>query len=253
MTTLEACNIKPTGDMQVTELALALTYATIAGATIPIGAFLARIERVQSGWLENELRHGVIAFGGGVLLAAVALVLVPEGAKRLATLPTLIAFGAGGVLFFLLDRLIESRGGSAAQLIAMLLDFVPESMAMGAMFAADESAGLLLALLVALQNLPEGFNAFREINADGRTSGRAILGAFCALVLLGPLAAWFGFTQLRDTPEILGAVMLLAAGGILYLTFEDIAPQARLERHWGPPLGAVAGFLLGLAGHSLIA
>ena len=36
--------------------------------------------------------------------------------------------------------------------------------------------------------------------------------------------------------------------GILYLIFEDIAPQAALRNRHAPPLGAVAGFLLGLAG-----
>ena len=46
--------------------------------------------------------------------------------------------------------------------------------------------------------------------------------------------------------------MLFASGGILYLIFEDIAPQARLERRWSPPLGAVAGFVLGLVGHLLL-
>lgn len=47
--------------------------------------------------------------------------------------------------------------------------------------------------------------------------------------------------------------MLFAAGGILYLTFQDIAPQVRLDRHWAPPLGAVGGFLLGLAGSFIVA
>jgi ZIP family zinc transporter len=56
-------------------------------------------------------------------------------------------------------------------------------------------------------------------------------------------------TVLADVPQVLGGVMIFAAGGILYLLFEDVAPQARLERHWAPPLGAVGGFLLGYAGH----
>lgn len=42
--------------------------------------------------------------------------------------------------------------------------------------------------------------------------------------------------------------MLTASGGILYILFEDIAPQVPIERRWLPPLGAVAGFMLGLAG-----
>jgi ZIP family zinc transporter len=43
-----------------------------------------------------------------------------------------------------------------------------------------------------------------------------------------------------------------AAGGILYLLFQDIAPQARLARRWAPTLGAVVGFGLGLLGDLLI-
>jgi zinc transporter, ZIP family len=41
--------------------------------------------------------------------------------------------------------------------------------------------------------------------------------------------------------------MLFVSGGILYLTFQDIAPQAKLENAWGPPLGAVMGFMVALA------
>ena len=46
--------------------------------------------------------------------------------------------------------------------------------------------------------------------------------------------------------------MLFASGGILYLTLQDIAPHARLERHWGPPIGAVLGFALALVGEMLL-
>jgi len=45
---------------------------------------------------------------------------------------------------------------------------------------------------------------------------------------------------------LLAVLMLFCAGGIMYLTFQDIAPQAKLEKHWAPPLGAVAGFVLGM-------
>jgi ZIP family zinc transporter len=57
---------------------------------------------------------------------------------------------------------------------------------------------------------------------------------------------------LADLPTLTAAIMMFAAGGIRYLTFQDIAPQARLERHWAPPLGAVAGFAMGLAGAMLL-
>jgi zinc transporter, ZIP family len=236
----------------MSNLTYALLLATLGGITIPIGGLLGTIRQVGPNWLDREFRHSVIAFGGGALLSAVALVLVPEGALRLSVAPALFAFGAGGVGFFLLDRLLEKRGGSGAQLMAMLLDFLPESLALGALLAADEPAGLLLAFLIAVQNLPEGFNSYREISRSSKLGRGLILLAFCALVLLGPACAYLGFTVLGDYREVLAFIMLFASGGILYLTFEDIAPAAVLERHWAPPLGAVAGFMLGLAGHMMV-
>lgn len=230
----------------------AALYAAVAGAAIPFGGFVARIERIRPMWLERELRHTVIAFGGGVLFAAIALVLVPEGSRHLPVWATLAAFGGGGLFFFAVERIVAAHGGTAAQLIAMLLDFVPESMAMGAMLATGKAAGFLLAVLIALQNFPEGFNAYRELRAAGRHRAWVVLAFFCGLALLGPLATLAGYLWLRDAPGLLGFIMLFAAGGILYLTFQDIAPQARLDRHWAPPLGAVAGFMLGLLGAALV-
>jgi ZIP family zinc transporter len=233
-------------------LGQALLYAALAGATIPLGGLIAQIERIRPDWLEAEFRHGVIAFGGGVLIAAIALVLVPEGSDRLNVLWMLVSFGAGGISFFLLDRMIERKGGSGAQLMAMIMDFVPESLALGAMLATSKSTALLLALLMAAQNLPEGFNAYREMMVTLRRPPAVLIGLFALLALLGPLAAAFSLFYLRDHQAVLGGIMLFASGGILYLTFQDIAPQTRLERHWGPPLGAVCGFMLGLGGHALL-
>lgn len=53
-------------------LASGLVYATPAGATIPLGGLTARVEHFRPRWVERERRHGVVASGGGVLLAAAA-------------------------------------------------------------------------------------------------------------------------------------------------------------------------------------
>jgi ZIP family zinc transporter len=229
----------------------ALVLALLAGSTIPVGGLLALSESIQPRWLERELRHTVIAFGGGALLAAVSLVLVPEGVTALGPAQACGAFLLGGLIAMGLDRWIASRRAAAGQFLAMLLDYAPESVALGASIALGGGNGTLLAFLIAIQNLPEAFNAFREIRAGSPAGPRRTLLLFAALSLVGPLCALVGATVLLGSPGALGALLLACAGGILYLTFQDIAPQAHLERHWAPALGAVGGFALGLVGFVL--
>lgn len=148
-----------------------------------------------------------------------------------------------------LDIRLAANHTPFSQLTAMLTDFVPEALALGATFTFSKDAGLLLTGLIALQNMPEGFNAYREIKASSEYRRLKIIGAFALMALLGPIAGTTGYFVLSDHPQIVSGIMLFAAGGILYIIFQDIAPQSRLKNHWAPPLGAVAGFLLGVLGH----
>ena len=63
----------------MSEWVVIVILTLLAGIAISVGGSLAAFENIRRNWLKNELRHGVMAFGGGALLAAVALVLVPEG------------------------------------------------------------------------------------------------------------------------------------------------------------------------------
>ncbi|MEP4685343.1 MAG: divalent cation transporter, partial [Rhodopirellula bahusiensis] len=201
----------------------------------------------------TEFRHSVIAFGGGVLISAVALVLVPDGIKELSLTWIIAAFVLGGLAFWGLETLLDRSKSSMAQLVAMLSDFVPEAIALGAAFATGEKAGMLLAFLIGLQNLPEGFNAFRELEVSSKLRGWKLVACLAACVPLGPIAGWIGYQHLASYPRGVDFVMLFAASGILYLTFQDLAPQARAENQRAPAIGAVLGFLLGLIGHVLLA
>lgn len=234
------------------ELAQVLLLTTMAGSAIPIGGLLAKVEKISPEWLETEFRHSVIAFGGGVLVSAVALVLVPEGIKELALPWIIFAFVLGGLAFWGLETLLDRSKSSMAQLVAMLSDFVPEAVALGAAFATGEGAGMLLAVLIGLQNLPEGFNAYRELDSSSKLKGWKLIACLAACVPLGPLAGWIGYQHLASFPRVVDFIMLFAASGILYLTFQDLAPQAKTENQRAPAIGAVFGFLLGLIGHVLL-
>lgn len=230
-----------------------ILYTFAAGACIPVGGLIAHFEKIRPKWLENEFRHSVIAFGGGILLAAVALILVPEGMEYVQheILSVALVIG-GGVCFFLLEHFLGTHRREKPQLIAMLLDYIPESLALGGAFAVGAEFAPLLAVFIGLQNLPEGFNAFRELRTTPDASSKRILGFMFLLAPIGPIIAIIGWLYFSDNIQFLGATMLFASGGILYLIFQDIAPQARMKRHWAPSLGAVLGFSLGMLGNSLV-
>jgi ZIP family zinc transporter len=128
----------------------------LAGLAMPLGAIAASIEKINPSWLEEEFRHTVTAFGGGALLSAVALVLVPEGIAHQSAASASAFFIAGGIAFMMLDRWLTKHNTPASQLAAMLSDFIPESLALGAAFATGNTTAFLLAGLIGLQNLPDG-------------------------------------------------------------------------------------------------
>ncbi len=236
------------------ELTKIILYTLCAGACIPLGGMLAYVEKIRPKWLENEFRHAVIAFGGGILIAAVALVLVPEGTHYVNhSALSVITLLSGGLCFFVLERLLGGRRREKPQFTAMLLDFIPESLALGGAFAVGARSAPLLAIFIGLQNLPEGFNAYRELRSIPDSSRRNILGFMVLLVPIGPAVALIGWFYFSDNTLLIGITMLFASGGILYLIFQDIAPQSHMRQHWAPPLGAVLGFSVGMLGNNIVA
>jgi ZIP family zinc transporter len=223
-----------------------------AGLTAFVGGILAKIEGRAETPGKREFIHGVVAFGGGILIAAVAFAMVPYAIEELSPLSLAATFCLGGISFCILDARLSKRRGSKAQFMAMLIDFIPEAIALGALFGHDHRAGFLLAFFIGVQNLPEGFNSFRESMAGGLVNSRTILTALFAFSLLGPVAACIGHLFLQQHPTLTAGIMSFAGGGILYLIFQDIAPQSKMRRHWTPPLGAVLGFVVGMIGKQLL-
>jgi len=232
-------------------LSIIILSSWLAGVAAFVGGVFASIEGTAETEGKRELIHGVVAFGGGILVAAVAFSLAPEGIEVLSPPVLAVTFSLGGIAFCCLDAYLSKRGGSKAQFMAMIMDFVPEAIALGALSVKSHSAAILLAVYIGAQNLPEGFNSFREFRKN-RVSPRTTLLAFLAISLLGPMAACSGYFLLRAQPRLTASIMSFSGGGILYLVFQDIAPKSKMRRHWAPTLGAVLGFLVGMIGKQLL-
>ena len=230
-----------------------ISYSFLSGITVFLGGFISKLfERYfREGLVKEEIIHTSVAFGGGVIIAAVAFVLTPKGINELPLIPIIIIFLSGAISFFFLDRYIEQKGGAISQLLAMLMDFIPEAIALGAVFATDHNLGLLLAIFIGLQNLPESFNSYIDLRNNGYTSKKCLLILFI-LSFSGVLAAVLGDLLLSDKPQLTASLMLFSGGGILYLIFQDIAPMSKLQKSWFPALGVSFGFLIGMIGQKLL-
>lgn len=230
-----------------------LLFSGFAGITVFFGGLLANFfnHHIKEGILKYEITHALMSFGSGIMLSALALVLIPKGMEELKLLPLAISFIFGAVLFMYLDESLAKKGGQTATLLAMLMDFIPESIALGAVFAIEPSMAALLAVFIGLQNLPEAFNAFRDLVQIGFTIKKTLV-IFFFLSFLGMIGALIGHFLLSDFPNFTAHLMIFASGGILYLLIQDIIPESKLDKVYLTSLGATLGFLVGIIGEKVI-
>lgn len=229
----------------------ALGLALLAGLSIPAGALVSMTPVLAAFCRRTELDSFVSYTGGGALLAAIALVLIPRGLEESSILPVVFAFTLGGLVFWQFSAWAVRTQNTASQFMGMVLDFFPEAVLLGTAAAAGSNVAYLLAGLIALQNMPEGFAAHHEMRKSG-IPRRRLWTIFLSAPLLGPLAAWLGFSWLSTSEQTLSFILLFCSGGILYLIFQDIAPGAHLKHHSFPAIGAILGFLLGMVGTMVV-
>ncbi len=230
-----------------------ILFSGFAGITVFLGGILANLfnHHVKESPVKYEIVHTLMSFGAGIILSAIALVLIPKGMEELELFPMAFSFLIGAVLFMCIDQYLAKKGGQTATLLAMMMDFVPESIALGAVFAIEPEMATLLAVFIGLQNLPEAFNAFRDLAQSG-FKAKKILIIFFFLSFLGIIGALIGHYFLSQHPDLTAHLMVFASGGILYLLIQDIIPESKLEKNYLTSLGASLGFLVGIIGEKMV-
>jgi ZIP family zinc transporter len=201
----------------------------------------------------------IMAFGVGTLISSIAFELV-EPALELTDGPLVLVLGllAGSVVFFLGDRAVSNMGGARRRhrgsedrpassglgiVLGTVLDGVPESIVLG--MSLVTLGGVSPALLVAIwvSNFPESLGA----TVDMRTAGRSkqwIRGAWWGVVGISAAAATVGYALLNATDESTGAIaQAFAAGALLTMIADEMAPEAFGRSHLYTGLATTAGFV----------
>lgn len=242
-------------------------WGLVVGASLLIGALAGAYLR-----LPQKLAAVLTAFGGGILLAAVALELVPEADREAGETLTALGLAAGTLLYVGADawlnrdqgrksmrraghaaaagRAMDMKGSHAeaarGESIAagLFVDGVPESIALGLTIAEGEIGVALLAGVV-LGNVVESYGAAQPIAAGGH-SRRFAIGLLGAIGLTLAVATVLGGTVLSAaSPELIGAAQAIAAGAVLAVVSIAIVPHAFSQVSSVAACAIVAGFMLG--------
>ena len=210
-------------------------WGFVGGVALLIGAGIGLAVRVPP-----RVVGGVMAFGSGVLISAVAFDLVEEGFERSGTGPVLIGLAAGALAFSAGDLVLDRAGGNdrkrsggqqaggAAMAIALgaMLDGIPESAAIGVTLLDGGGVGVAMVAAVFLSNIPESLSAAVGLRKAGR-SVRWIVGLWLGVAVVSAVAAAVGFAVLGGAPgSTVAAVQAFAAGAILTMLADTMMPEA---------------------------
>ena len=196
------------------------------------GGLLAEFLPIPKGMLNNALHAAA-----GILIAVVAVELMPEALSNVSGWTVGVAFGLGGLTYLGIERLVEkiqSAQGKTANAnlgmwmiyIAVAIDLFSDGLLIGTGSAVSFSLAVILALGQVLADVPEGYATIANMKDKGvPRSKRFLLSASFAIPVLG--AAALAYYLLRDQSEALQMSALAFTAGLLTVAaVEDMISEA---------------------------
>lgn len=215
-------------------------WGLLGGGALVLGAAVAW--RVP---VSRDVVAGIMAFGAGVLISALAFDLVDEAERGGGLLPTAVGFLGGAGAYVLANVVLSRRGarhrkrsgdqqpkeadaqGSGLAIaVGALLDGVPESVVLGVSLLGGGGVGVAVLVAVFISNVPEGLSSAAGMKRAGR-SARYVFGVWGGIALASGLAALLGNLLLRGaSPATTAVITAVAAGAILTMIADTMIPEA---------------------------
>lgn len=241
-----------------------LWVTTAAGAATGLGA-LPVLWRTS---FSHRTYDAALGLAAGIMIAASVFGLMLPGIEDGTLAEVVIGVFIGGFFLLVANRLLphvhavylgwrghgedtqtldQSSPWRRAALVggAITLHNAPEGLAMGVAFAAGlEEVALVLAVIIALQNIPDGF-AF-AVPLGATPTGRLTILVLTTLSGLVPqvLSAIFGFGVVALATGIFPVAAGFAAGAMIAVVFRELVPMSHGH---GYADEATAAFLIGFA------
>ena len=214
--------------------------------------------------LNENFQKLIVGFASGVMIAASIWSLIlpsvemAENQGVIAWLPATVGFTVGVLFLIVINKLAENieskKNGKKLNMLlfSVTLHNIPEGMAVGVCFAGflAGNAGIelleamLLAIGIAIQNIPEGAIISMPLRFEGSSKRKAfIYGVLSGIV--EPIAAFITILLINIVVPLLPYLLSFAAGAMIYVVIEELVP----EMHNGNKsalgvLGFTIGFLI---------
>lgn len=233
--------------VDVTDVWTVLWVTTIAGAATGLGALpvLARAS------ISHRIYDSAMGLAAGVMLSAAAFALIVPGLEDGTITAVVAGIVIGAVGLLVANRLIphvhaewtewRGHGGAdpddadaidslrSAVLIggAITLHNAPEGLAIGVAFASGlEGVGLTLAIVIGLQNVPDGFAFAVPAGDTGLSNARVVLYTTLSGLLPQVGAALLGFALVDLVEALFPIAAGFAAGAMIAVVFREMIPQS---------------------------
>ena len=193
---------------------------------------------------KGNILHGSLAFAASMMLGISFFQLIPESLKITSSFLVIISFLLGVVMFRIIDRilphinpeLLKKEKPSVKRsvimlIIGMALHNIPEGLAIGAGFILRPQLGVVIALGIAAQDVPE--NIATIVPLYGLTERKVKSFIITTATILFELIGFiFGYYILKEaSSNLLGASLALAAGFMTYISVEELIPAAQIKEN----------------------
>jgi ZIP family zinc transporter len=205
-----------------------------------------------------------MAFGSGVLIAALSFSLMQEAFEQSQSLISVIlGFLFGGISYTLANFLLNKRskgnmrrrkkshgeaagGGKGATGLALLvgsiMDNIPENMALGISLVTGGVVNIVLIAAIFISNFPEGLASSSGMLQNGK-SRKYVIGLWSIAVVIGTASTAIGYSILsKADPSIVSIAISFAAGAILVMLAESMMPEAYEEGGMKIGIATMIGF-----------